>query len=541
MTSRAKRREDAPQPGIPDTGNPPDSGRNSADSDFTPFRRALSARIGDGPMSVWFGEGVRFELHEPAMALRVIVPTRFFRERIGARFGQELKDAIEETTGKAWRLDIVLPDEIAPPASTTGDAAAAGESPHAGRNVPAEKRERTPAADRAAGGSRGFESPMKLALDDTPTAEGGIAWPTTLRQTQPGRVPGLNAQVPVRANRRLDNFLVGTSNRLAFTAAMEMAASRSNAFNPLVIHGGVGLGKTHLLDGIAHAMRAHPAGGRVIHITAEAFTNAFLDAMRTGQLATFRNRFRGAAALVVDDVQFIASKRATQNEFLHTFDALVDTEIPIVLSCDQHPKRIARLTEELATRFMAGMVVRLETPDPEVRRLILRAKAAARGIMLPETVIELVCEQVRTSVRELEGALNSLIAHSVLSGRRIDIELARNVLRDGIRMTARTVTLAEIDAATCQALAIRPEDLRSASQTAAVSTPRTLAMYLARRHTAASYAEIAQHFGLKNHSSVIAAEKRVKQWLEGKARKRALGVFEDVTEMLSAISTSLGV
>lgn len=533
MNSRAIRRQDAARPTIPDTGNSPKTGHSSSDTDFGPFRHNLTARIGDGPMSVWFGEGVRFELSEPDGALRILVPTKFFRERIGARFGQDLKDAIEETTGRAWRIDIVLPEEIQPGEAVT-------EPERTTRPLAASRPERTAPA-RPADGTRGFESPMKLVIDESNDTEAAVAWPAAAREAKPGRVPGLNAQVPVRVTRRLENFLVGTANRLAFTAAMEMANSRGGAFNPLVIHGGVGLGKTHLLDGIAHAMRSHPAGGRVIHVTAEAFTNAFLDAMRTGQLATFRNRFRSAAALIVDDVQFIASKRATQNEFLHTFDALVDAEIPIVISCDQHPKRITRLTEELATRFMAGMVVRLETPDPEVRRLILRSKAASRGILLPESVVEMVCEQVRTSVRELEGALNSLIAHSVLSGRRIDIELARNVLRDGIRLTARTVTLSEIDAATCQALSIRPEDLRSASQTAAVSTPRTLAMYLARRHTAASYSEIAQHFGLKNHSSVIAAEKRVKQWLEGKSRKRTLGVFEDVTEMLSAISVSLGV
>ncbi len=539
MNSRAKRHQEVARPRIPDTGISPSTGDISPATDLVAFRRVLLARIGEGPMTVWFGEGVRFVPVEETGDFRVIVPTNFFRERISTRFRGDLEAAIEEVTARTWKVRIVRQDEI--------DAAdGLAEDPVKPEAPSMIRRQELATSNRTTRGHSAspIENPTRLAIDEPeePTATAQAQqWPAAARASQPAHVPGLHAPVAQKALRRLDNYLVGTSNRLAFTAAMEMVQSRGGSFNPLVLHGGVGLGKTHLLDGIAHAMRAHPAGGRVIHVTAEAFTNAFLDAMRTGHLATFRNRFRGAAALIVDDVQFIASKRATQTEFLHTFDALVDTEIPIVLSCDQHPKRINRLTEELATRFMAGMVVRLETPDPELRRLILRSKAAARGILLPESVVDLVCEQMRSSVRELEGALNSLIAHSVLSGRRIDTELARNVLREGIRLTARTVTLADIDAATCQALSIRSEDLRSNSLAAAVSTPRTLAMYLARRHTASSYSEIAQHFGLKNHSSVIAAEKRVKQWLEGKARKRTLGVFEDVTEMLSAIRVSLGV
>jgi chromosomal replication initiator protein len=487
-------------------------------------------------MSVWFGEGVHFVPAEVEGILRVIVPTNFFRERIGARFLIDLQGAIEETTARPWRIDILRHDEF----ETTDRNSTADDSGSTGASVVAQPDLTEAAvAKPSSPATFTFDNPTRLSYVDPD--EPSAPWPAAPKSAMTSHVPGLNAPTAVKVTRRLDNFLVGTSNRLAFTAASEMASSRGGTFNPLVLHGGVGLGKTHLLDGIAHALRSHPAGGRVIHVTAEAFTNAFLDAIRTGQLATFRNRFRSAGALIMDDVQFIASKRATQNEFLHTFDALVDAGIPIVLSCDQHPKRIARLTEELSTRFMAGMVVRVETPDPDVRRLILRSKAAARGLLLPESVVDMVCEQTRGSVRELEGVLNSLIAHSVLSGKRIDLELTRNVLRDGIRMTIRSVSLAEIDAATCNALSIRLEDLRSSGQTAAVSTPRTLAMYLARRHTAASYSEIAQHFGLKNHSSVIAAEKRVKQWLEGKARKRTLGAFHDVNDMLSAIQTSLGV
>ena len=157
--------------------------------------------------------------------------------------------------------------------------------------------------------------------------------------------------------------MTGSCNRLAHAAAMEMVQSAGEAFNPLVIHGPIGLGKTHLLEGIGHALRARRPGLRVIHVTAEAFTNGFLDAMRSGSLGAFRSKYRGAAALIVDDVHFLAAKRATQDEFLHTFNALIAEGAAIVLAADQHPKRIAKLTDELATRFLGGMVVKLEAPD----------------------------------------------------------------------------------------------------------------------------------------------------------------------------------
>jgi chromosomal replication initiator protein len=279
----------------------------------------------------------------------------------------------------------------------------------------------------------------------------------------------------------------------------------------------------------------------LIQISAEAFTNAFLEALRTGQLASFRNRFRNAAALIIDDIHFIASKRATQSEFLHTFNALVAEDVPIILSCDQHPKRVNKLMEELSTRFMAGMVVRLDTPDPEVRRMILRAKAAARGVELPDNVIDTLGEHLRVSVRELEGALNSLIAHSVLTGRRVDLELARMVMRDSIRHTVQAIGLHDVETSVCTVFSLTHEQLHSKKTSQSISIPRTIAMYLSRRHTPFSYSEIARHYGLKNHSSVIAAEKRVKQWLEENVKARAIGGFETMGDMLAAVQTALGV
>jgi chromosomal replication initiator protein len=277
-----------------------------------------------------------------------------------------------------------------------------------------------------------------------------------------------------------------------------------------------------------------------MHVTAEAFTNGFLDALRGGTLGSFRSRFRGAQALVVDDVHFIAAKRATQDEFLHTFNALVADGVPIVMAADQHPRRIARLTDELATRFLGGMVVKMDAPDPATRRAILKAKALARGVDVPEAVLGYIAEHLRASVRELEGALHSLIAHAVLTGKRLDLNLAKAALRDTIRHTARAVALKDVERAVCQLFQVDAELLKSESRARAQSYPRMLAMYLARKHTGAPYSEIGRYFGGRNHSTVISAEKKVAGWIKDEQQHPPLAGFETIADILASLERALG-
>jgi chromosomal replication initiator protein len=343
-----------------------------------------------------------------------------------------------------------------------------------------------------------------------------------------------------RPSRRLDDFMTGSCNRLAHAAAREMIHTVGSVFNPLVIHGGVGLGKTHLLEAIARGLRqAHP-GRNVVLITAEAFTNGFLDAMRAGTLASFRARYRGAGGLAIDDIHFLAGTRATQGEFLHTFNALVEKGSPIIVTADQHPRRIARLSDELATRFLGGMVVKLEAPDPATRRAILQAKSAARGVNVPATVIDYIAEHIRTSVRELEGALHSVIAHALLSGKRIDLPLARAALRDTIRHAAQAVGLRDVERAVCQLFQIDPEAMKSDGRARAIAHPRMLAMYLARKHTGAAYSEIGRYFGGRNHSTVISAEKKVIGWLRDEQRNGLLPGFETIADLLADLERTVG-
>jgi chromosomal replication initiator protein len=210
------------------------------------------------------------------------------------------------------------------------------------------------------------------------------------------------------------------------------------------------------------------------------------------------------------------------------------------MAADQHPKRIAKLTDELATRFLGGMVVRLETPDLATRRAILKAKASVRGVDVPDAVIHYIAEHLRASVRELEGALHSLVAHAVLTGKRLDLILAKTALRDMIRHTAQAVALRDVERAVCQLFTIDAEALKSESRVRALTYPRMLAMYLARKHTGAAYSEIGRYFGGRNHSTVISAEKKVLGWLRNEERAALLAGFETVSDVLAALERSLG-
>jgi chromosomal replication initiator protein len=472
------------------------------------LRAAVAARVGGSRYGLWFGDDVRLGVDGDALV--VGVPNSFFRDWIDAHFAHSLAEAAQAVLGRPLAVAVRVDAEAEPPAGDVVRAPVPDPLRRGGTTVPIPGHGPGPI----------HPGPMPAA----PLPGGG--------ERERGRPAG-------RPQRRLDDFVVGPGSRLAHAAAVELVQSAGAGFNPLVIHGGIGLGKTHLLEGIAAALRARYPSWNVLQVTAEAFTNAFLQAMRVGALPEFRNRFRKADALVLDDVHFLAAKRATQDEFLHTFNALVSAGAPVILSADQHPRRIGRLTEELATRFLGGMVVRLELPDPATRRAILKAKAVARGVDVPEGVLAYIAEHLRSSVRELEGALHSVLAHAVLTGRRVDLDLARTALRDTIRHTAQAVALRDVERAVCGLFGVEPEGLRSDSRARTLLMPRMLAMYLARKHTGASYSEIGRHFGGRNHSTVIAAEKRVAIWLREEQRNGLLAGFESVGDLLASLEGTL--
>ncbi len=469
-------------------------------------RNALQARLGDARFGLWFGEGVRLGLDDAGETLEVRAPDAFFRDWIRDHYSSSLLEVAESLLGRRPKLSFCLDEE--------GRIAADD-----------------PGADRA-----GLSAPGKSApRNEGQSAQGGVEKPRSASEPFPApAIPRKN-----RPRRKLEDFVTGPGNRLAHAAACEMARTAGASFNPLVIHAAVGLGKSHLLEGIGHALRESFPGLNIIQVTAETFTNSFLDAMRSGGLGGFRSRFRSAGGLIVDDVHFLAAKRATQDEFLHTFDAVHDKGAPIVLALDQHPRQVARLTEELATRFLAGMVARIEAPDPATRLAILRARAVSRGLAAADPVLAYIAEHLRSNVRELEGALDTVAAHAKLTNRPLDLALAVSALRDMIRQTAQGVGLRDVEEVICRYFQITPEDLKSDGRSRALSYPRMLAMYLARKHLNVPYGEIGRYFGGRNHSTVISAEKKVASWLRSEEQSSLLPGFESASALLAELERAL--
>ena len=302
----------------------------------------------------------------------------------------------------------------------------------------------------------------------------------------------------------LSNFVVGPCNQMAYAAAKSAAATPGKDFHPLFIHGGCGLGKTHLLHGILHAVRTQP-GLRIACLSAERFTNQYLAGMRTGRLDAFRYRYRNLDILAIDDIHFLAGKPATQEEFLHTFDEFDGRGRLIVLASDSHPRQIEAIQDRLISRWVAGLVVRISRPDADTRRRMLEAKAIQMGCPLSPDVLALVADRVQGSVRELEGALTRIIAYAALLKAPVTTELARQALLDFVATTSTRTSLSEIEQAVTSFFGVTPSDIHSSRKLHQISIARQVCMVLARQLTDLSYADVARAMGNKNHTTVLAA------------------------------------
>ncbi len=311
----------------------------------------------------------------------------------------------------------------------------------------------------------------------------------------------------------LKDFIVGPCNQLAFTAAETVAKTGKGPFNPLFIHGTCGVGKTHLLQGICNGVASLTQEGKDLnwkYTTAEQFTNEFVNAIRTKKLETFRRSYRDLDVLVIDDVHFLSGKKATQEEFLHTFNSIDAAGRQVIMASDAHPRMVGQLAEQLVSRFLSGMVVKIETPDRATRLTILQKFAARLNLNCPLEVLEYVADQIRGSVRELEGALVKLSALMQLTHRQGSLDLAREALAEHLSHTGSATSLGEIEAVVSSFFGITPADIHSTRRTHTISLARSLAMYLARRRTHMSYPEIGRFMG-KNHSSAVLAVQKLER------------------------------
>ncbi len=306
-----------------------------------------------------------------------------------------------------------------------------------------------------------------------------------------------------------ENFVVGTSNQFAHAACLAVANKPADHYNPLFIYGGVGLGKTHLVNAVGHLLLERNPGQKVIYTTFEAFMNRLIGSLRRDRMNEFKSHFRSIDVLILDDIQFIAGKERTQEEFFHTFNSLYEYHKQIIITSDRFPKEIPDLEDRLRNRFEWGLTADIQPPDIETRIAILIKKAEEEDIDLPQDVANFLATNIWSNVRELEGALTRLGAFASLTNVDITIDLAREVLRDTLKDNEKQVTVRNIQKAICDHFDLKISDLKSKRRTKNLALARQMAMYLCRRFTATSYPAIGAEFGGRDHSTVIHASKTI--------------------------------
>jgi len=315
-----------------------------------------------------------------------------------------------------------------------------------------------------------------------------------------------------------DTFVIGAGNRFAHAASLAVAEAPAKAYNPLFIYGGVGLGKTHLMHAIGHYVKQHNEKAKVLYISSEKFTNEFINAIRDNKAVEFRNKYRNIDVLLIDDIQFLAGKESTQEEFFHTFNALHEANKQIIISSDRTPKEIPTLEDRLRSRFEWGLITDIQPPDLETRIAILRKKAKAENLDIPNEVMIYIANQINTNIRELEGALIRVVAFSSLINKDMNVELATEALKDIIPSSKpREITIHSIQKAVAEFYSLKLEDLKAKKRTRAVAFPRQVAMYLTRELTDLSLPKIGEDFGGRDHSTVIHACDKITNDLKTKA------------------------
>ena len=346
--------------------------------------------------------------------------------------------------------------------------------------------------------------------------------PTSPTQAAPTAANGMNPR------NTFDSFVVGANNQFAHAAALAVAQNPAKTYNPLFVYGGVGLGKTHLMHAIGQHVAATKKGAKVMYLSSEKFTNEFIDAIQNSKLVRFRNRYRQADVLLIDDIQFLAGKERSQEEFFHTFNTLFDGHKQIILSSDRPPSEIQNLEGRLVSRFEWGLTAELQPPDIETRMAILRKKAQILQIKLDPSVFEFLATRIKTNVRRLEGALMRVASFASLSGRELTPDAVEHLLKDILQEEARrTVTIEQIQRKVAEHYDVRLADMTSKRRPANIAFPRQVAMYLARELTKTSLSEIGDAFGGRDHGTVLHAHRLVKERMSEDDKVRQVVSFLD--------------
>lgn len=447
---------------------------SGSDLRFGQLKSLLQKEFGDTAFRSWIAP-IEF-VSASSGTLTLSVPTRFIRDWVKSHYADRIRSLWTQHFGSVARVDV----------SVTGKKQTAPSSVASPVTTPAGIAYETPAiANENAAKNDGAED-FSVTLDPRYT---------------------------------FDNFVTGSPNEFAYAAARKIADNEKVSFNPLFLQGGVGLGKTHLMHAIAHAARGN--GRKVAYMSAEKFMYDFVRALRFQDTMSFKAKFRAVDVLMIDDIQFICGKDATQEEFFHTFNALIDQGKQIVISADQSPADMDGLEERLRSRLSMGLVAAIHPTTYELRLGILQSKCAQMKRDLPQDVLEFLAQKIASNVRELEGALNRLIAHAELVGRAVTVDTAQDLLSDLLRANDRRTTIEDIQRRVCEHYSIRLADMHSPRRARPVARPRQLAMYLCKQLTTHSLPEIGRKFGGRDHTTIIHGVRKIEELLATDATLRA--------------------
>jgi chromosomal replication initiator protein len=477
-----------PNSAVSNRGRETNSKSSQVSNGVIAINEALAERVGSQKFRIWFKNSTKFTIADGY--LKIGVPNLFIASWIENHFLNEINQAVQAATGEKLKITFTIDAELS-------------------GNI-----RRTPPLKGTEAHGIPVHRPSSIIHRPTRDERAGARKPASIGA---GKLS-------------LENFVVGPSNELAYNAARAIVRERYSPFNPLFIHGGYGLGKTHLLQGICNAMAEKRPGAKWEYMSAEDFTNQFVLALKLKKLETFRRRMRQTDLLAIDDIHFLANKPSTQEEFLHTFNTINLAGKQVVLVSDAHPKMIGSLSEKLVSRFVSGMVVKIDPPDFQTRCEICRQFMAKRlgnssrsdrltldgskTKQINEGVIRYIAENLRTNVRELEGAMLKLIAYSALQNEKITLSMAQAVLADHLERCDPIVHISDIESVVATYFGITPANIHSAKKDRTIALARHFSMYLTRKHTKMSSSEVGRFMGNKNHATVLLACKKVEEMIK---------------------------
>lgn len=470
--------------------------------------------------------------------LRLLAPNRFVLDWVNDKFRSRIEEILLAQKEGFRSLELAVA-----PRATTGFAV---QSPHVEvqRDEPVDTMRVVPINERG-GDPHLVNQEMSQPIDDFQRTTNVNAQKRTLQQFDTNSINinsnryrkkdiegGLEHKNNLNTSFIFENFVVGKSNQLGLAAATQVAENPGGSYNPLFIYGGVGLGKTHLMHAVGNALVQRKPGARVIYLHSERFVADMVKALQLNAINEFKRYYRSVDALLIDDIQFFAGKERSQEEFFHTFNALLEGGQQIILTCDKYPKEINGLEERLKSRFGWGLTVAIEPPELETRVAILKRKAESVSMALPNDAAFFIAQRIRSNVRELEGALKRVIANAHFTGREISVELVRESLKDLLALQDRLVSIDNIQRVVAEYYKIKVSDLHSKRRSRSVARPRQVAMYLAKDLTHHSLPEIGDAFGGRDHTTVLHACRKIKELQESDADIR-----EDVKNLLRTLTT----